>query len=337
MAGRLARRRRRTGSGAGIVRRVPDVGVDPVEDADQRLAAGAECPSSPNPSSGVVISSRSAATRRRSGRPVPGLPTADSCRPTTRSAVPSGRCVEPLRSGDPLVGEVVDRHHRRRRIVERGERGTGVPVVEVQHVGRIVIDQRRPRGRSGRSGRCCRANPRRRLAGTGADGRSRAPISRSAPPRGARRCARSPPTQSGTASERGLVDERDAVVVGHDDVDVDAEPAEFGTEPGRGGREAADRGHGENSAVAKTTRILPVCPTRARRPSNALDWTVPDGENGDQPNDALSDDIRLLGRLLGDVISERGRRDLPTGRTGASTVGEGRRTGVSTVDPLRTR
>jgi len=56
----------------------------------------------------------------------------------------------------------------------------------------------------------------------------------------------------------------------------------------------------------------------------------------DQPNDALSDDIRLLGRLLGDAIrATEGEATYQLVERVRRVSVEGRRSGVSTVEPIR--
>ena len=123
--------------------RIPHVGVDPVQDADQVVRAVTQC----------LVESEATFGRddlggvvRRHGHDAVGERhrTRQRVRPSPPLVVgrPRSDQVEPRRIGGALVCEVVDRKYRRWRVVECREHRTGVPVVEMQDIGRVVFDER---------------------------------------------------------------------------------------------------------------------------------------------------------------------------------------------------
>jgi hypothetical protein len=124
--------------------RVPRVGVDPVQDADEIRAPVAQRFVQTEPS--LTGDDLGGVVRRHGHDPIRQREAPrQRVRVTPPFEVPRSRPdqAEPGRIGDPLVGEVVERQHARRGNRERREGRGGVPVVEMEHVGWVVFDVRR--------------------------------------------------------------------------------------------------------------------------------------------------------------------------------------------------
>ena len=230
--------------------RIPEVGVDPVQDAHERITVGPQRFVETEPA--LPCRDLPGVVRRHGDHPVgEGDPTRQRVRVAPPFVVRRTRAQagQPRSVGGPLIGEVVDRQHARRRIVEGGEHRGGVPVVEVQHVGRVganVFGDRRGEteeplvvvgppvpARLEIRMRTCHPRHRHEVQ----------PTHRGMRPDPERR--RADPTGHGDRGGR-LVDETDAAVVGHHDLDVDAESSELGSEARHREREAAHRGDGRH-------------------------------------------------------------------------------------------
>ena len=268
-------------------------------------------------------------TRQRVGSAVPL---------EVRRAGPDPR--QPLATCDSLVRKVVDRQHRPWGVAEGRQHGPGVPVVEVHHVGRVALDP-----------------------GCDRPGEPEEPLAVVPPARTARIQVRVGSRHAGDVDQvqlahdrvaavphgRGadpprdhelgtsLVDELDPAVVRHHHLDVDAEqPRSALTNPAAATARPPTLATGSSSAVMNTTRIARVsqwCSLEGVTDS-ATTPTIDDvGTTGDE----LSDDIRLLGRILGDVIREHaGVRTFDLIERVRQIAVDGRRRGTTAIDGLVT-